>query len=188
MTKKRIVATVLAALAGLGAVGWYSFSPQDRLAQLEERLAQSHPQIEHINPDRLTDWQDSGRELIILDVRETDEFEVSHISGAIRISPAADPEDIAQLLDGKIDGADIVFYCSVGVRSSDLAVLAAQRLKQDGAGRIANLRGGVFRWHNETRPLVSRGQATQLVHPYDSIWKSLVERDHLTAHEPPSAL
>jgi len=92
------------------------------------------------------------------------------------------------LLDGEIDGADIVFYCSVGVRSSDLAVLAAQRLKQGGAGRIANLRGGVFRWHNETRPLVSRGQATQLVHPYDSIWKNLVERDHLTAHEPPSAL
>jgi len=61
MTKKRIVATVLAALAGLGAVGWYSFSPQDRLAQLEERLAQSHPQIEHINPDRLTDWQGSDR-------------------------------------------------------------------------------------------------------------------------------
>jgi len=142
----------------------------------------------HINPDDLVDWQKSDRELIILDVREPDEFEVSHISGAIRVSPAAQPEDVAELLDGRANGADIVFYCSVGARSSDLAERAAKRLERDGAGRIANLRGGVFRWHNEARPLMSEGKATELVHPYDSIWKSLVERDHLTAREPRSAL
>jgi len=167
----------ISALAGLFVVGWFLSNPETKLSELENKLAKSYPEIQHISPAKFNAWQNESRPVVVLDIREEDEFDVSHIAGAIRIPPESTADQVNQLLaDKKIAGADVVFYCSVGVRSSRLAARASQSLKNAGAERIANLRGGVFRWHNEERPLIAGKSSTLYVHPYDQMWGRLLKR------------
>ena len=54
-------------------------------------------------------------------------------------------------------------------------------LMKRGAVAVDNLKGGIFAWHNQQRPLVSgQGQPTPYVHPFDSSWGKLVDRQSLT--------
>ncbi len=186
------VLSLAALFAILATAGFVIFlgapNGQPALTKLERQIASSHPDIEHIQPDTLIQWQSTGRKLIVLDVREEDEFAVSHIENALRVSPESSLREVTALLGDQVENADILFYCSVGVRSSKLASLVADQLRADGARTIANLSGGVFRWHNEERPLINQGQSTDLVHPYDGIWKRLVEREEKTAFEPEDSI
>ena len=57
-------------------------------------------------------------------------------------------------------------YCSVGARSGALG----RRLAARGLD-VRNLRGGVFRWAADGRPLATAdGAPTTTVHPYDRLW------------------
>jgi len=42
---------------------------------------------------------------------------------------------------------------------------------------IYNLEGSLFKWANESRPLVDNsGSPTKLVHPYNNVWGRLLEK------------
>jgi rhodanese-related sulfurtransferase len=98
----------------------------------------------------------------LLDVRQPDEIAVSRIPGAIPVNPDASVDDLRQLdLEGPV-----VVYCSVGARSATLA----ERLKAAGIDSVRNLRGSIFAWANEGRPLERAGESVQTVHPYDAAW------------------
>ena len=45
-----------------------------------------------------------------------------------------------------------------------------------GVSNVVNLKGGIFYWHGENRPLVDGRGPTDLVHGYDSSWGKLVKR------------
>ncbi len=182
-SSKKSNAQLLFAILAPGLLLACSVQESPGLDQISADLVSEHADISHWLPSAIE--QRKG-EVILLDVREPAEFAVSHIAGAIRVSPDASAQEVADLIDTRARGASILFYCSVGVRSSQLATRAKDALIQKGAAEIANLRGGLFRWHGERRPLVSaNGGPTELIHPYDDKWGRLVERGDLAAYAPP---
>jgi predicted sulfurtransferase len=58
-------------------------------------------------------------------------------------------------------------YCSLGVRSEDIA----ETLQKAGYTNIKNLYGGIFNWKNNNLPVVNRQQKpTDSVHVYSKQW------------------
>lgn len=104
----------------------------------------------------------------ILDAREVDEYEVSHISGAACIGY----EDWDKKLAKKLDPTKpTVVYCSVGYRSEKIA----ERLQAMGFEDVHNLYGSLFEWVNSGRAVVSsKNQVTKDVHTYDENWSKWV--------------
>ena len=83
---------------------------------------------------------------MLIDVRTPAEFAEGHLDGAVNI-PVELPTFAAQvaLLDPDMD---FLVYCRSGQRSE----WAASLLKQKGATRVLNLRGGVLGWRAEVDP------------------------------------
>ena len=109
---------------------------------------------------------------ILVDSREVAEFAVSHLKGAVN---ARTVEDFRAEMDGAELSPDrpIVVYCSVGYRSAALS----QALEEAGFENVRNLRGSIFAWANEGRPVVSADGPTVAVHPYNRTWGELLDRD-----------
>jgi rhodanese-related sulfurtransferase len=104
---------------------------------------------------------------LLIDVRTHEEYEVSHLPGAIW---AATPSQIASAIREVSDRRAVVFYCSVGVRSSR----AAAELVRSGRANVFNLQGSIFKWANEGRPLIANDRAVHVVHPYNERWGVLL--------------
>jgi len=103
---------------------------------------------------------------LLLDVREPEEFAVSHLRGARRVPP-----NLADVTTLHIEpGATVVVYCSVGLRSAALFA----RLRAGGARNVYNLLGGIFEWANQGRPLYRGATRAYRVHPYDRLWGTLI--------------
>ncbi|WP_445386538.1 rhodanese-like domain-containing protein [Robiginitalea sp. IMCC44478] len=100
---------------------------------------------------------------IFLDARKKEEYEVSHIPGAIWVGFSKfDFENIPEGLKGK----DLVVYCSVGYRSQKIT----QKLRRAGYTGARNLYGGIFEWINQGHPVVDQQGATQNIHGYSKKW------------------
>jgi len=132
--------------------------PQMSTSELAERMAASNE-----------------RAPLLIDVRLREEYEVSHLPGAIW---AESPSQIASVLRGASDRQPVVLYCSVGVRSSK----AAAQLMRSGRTNVFNLQGSIFEWANEGRPLTANGRAVHVVHPYNERWGVLLN-PQLRAHD-----
>ena len=104
---------------------------------------------------------------VLLDVRTPAEWQVSHLPGARRVDPKADPQTAAA---GLPKDAPIVTYCSIGYRSAAMA----ERLRAAGYSHVQNLEGSIFQWANEHRPLVREGAPVTRVHPYSAAWGRLL--------------
>ncbi len=143
------------------------------LEKIEQDVREDYSSVRHVPPDALK--VEAGPTLIF-DVREPDEFEVSHLPGALRVTPGMTPRAFLKRYGAKAAGKRVIFYCSVGVRSSRLAERVQSALKSRGAQSVANLSGGIFRWHNEERKLTNSSGATDWVHPYNQRWGRLVNR------------
>lgn len=140
------------------------------LSGLESVVRLTYPDIDHVEPPAVAVSQ-----IVLADVREADEYIVSRIPGAVRIDPESSIDAVLQAV-GDVSGKQVVFYCSVGLRSSTLARRVRARLRQAGAVKVANLSGGLFRWHNEDRALVNGLGETDLVHKFSDYWGQLIRR------------
>ncbi len=155
------------------------------LAALELTIADAYPDLRHIAPEALVRMMsDTPDRLVILDVREEAEWRVSRLAGAHRVAPAIWTNRFLADHKASVAGKTVVLYCSVGVRSSKLAGRVQKALREAGATGVYNLSGGVFRWHNEGRPLVTDAGASPFVHPYDGYWGRYVARQPLIRYEP----
>lgn len=159
-------------------------SDSKKLDTLEAELQSSYPNIGHLSTGTLSQWSADKKDVVLIDVREEGEYAVSHIDGALRIDPKASASDVAAQIGDIAKGKDVVFYCSVGVRSSQLADRAKDELQAMGAGDIYNLSGGIFAWHNDERALMNDAGDTKMVHPYDRVWGKLVNRQDYVSYEP----
>ena len=93
-------------------------------------------------------------DVLLFDVREMAEYEVSHIAGATHVEPGSSGAAFLSANGDKLKGKTAVFYCSVGVRSG----VMAERVAAAASGvKVMNLRGGIFRWYKEGRAIVRRG-------------------------------
>ena len=105
-------------------------------------------------------------EVILLDARETEEYNVSHLETAIHVG--YDDFDINSVTKQIIDkSAVIVVYCSLGVRSEDIG----EQLKKAGYTNIFNLYGGIFEWKNKGYSVYnSEEKLTEDVHAFSKTW------------------
>lgn len=97
---------------------------------------------EQISAEDAKNIMDSGEEIIILDVREQDEFDEGHIAGSILI-PYTEIEDKArEILPDK--DKQILVYCRSGRRSK----IAAESLARLGYTNVKEF-GGIIDWPYE---------------------------------------
>jgi len=92
--------------------------------------------------------QTKGDDLVLIDVREPHEWEISHIDGA-RLIP------LSQLPDrlGELDGhSEIVTHCHHGARS----MKALEILRGAGFNKVRSLAGGIDAWAERVEPGMAR--------------------------------
>jgi adenylyltransferase/sulfurtransferase len=87
---------------------------------------------------------DAGRELLLLDVREPDELEVSRMANITAIPMGEVPARV-QELDRE---ADVVVVCRSGGRSARIVAF----LEGEGFQRVRNLDGGMNAWATQIDP------------------------------------
>ncbi len=177
---------ILAAAAGLSlAAPALRAGEASQSAQLErtiEDVAKRWPNLQHVSAENVARMM-AEKSAVIFDVRSEQEYNVSHLEGAIRVDPAIDSAEFFRAQAEAVKGKTAVFYCSVGVRSSKLAERVGRGLKEAGALGIQNMRGGIFAWHQEQRPLHDAKGLIELVHPYDKTWGKAVKRQESISTE-----
>lgn len=124
---------------------------------LKKLLSQTVP---YISCDSLA----NAKNVVLLDTRETVEYEVSHINNSIYLGY----EDIdSSAIDGISKDDTIVVYCSVGYRSEKVG----EWLISQGFKHVFNLHGGIFEWKNQENEVVDMtNTTTEKVHAYNKTW------------------
>lgn len=97
-----------------------------------------------ITPLELKARLDAGEEIILLDVRETEELALARIEGALHI-PVEDIPSRTVELD---DETPIVVICHLGQRSA----MVTDFLRERDFENVVNLRGGIDAWAREADP------------------------------------
>ena len=121
--------------------------------------------IHHISTEELAIWLEDKKttDPLLLDARTPLEYAISHLRGAYLI-----PHDLLEIepcLPYSFSHP-IVTYCSVGYRSAILA----QRLQKMGYKKVFNLKGSLFFWFSEKRPIFSGEQIVSFIHPFNLFW------------------
>lgn len=105
---------------------------------------ESHDRLPEITPEELTLELGGEEPPFLLDVREPEEWEISHLTGATLIPRGELPERLTDLTRAR----EIVVYCRTGSRSSQ-----ATRLLLDlGFTHVRNLKGGINAWAQRIDP------------------------------------
>ncbi len=149
------------------------FEGTDRLAEFSSTVTARYA-AKQISPDILSAKLNAQESYVVFDVREADEYAVSHLKEARWVDPDISAAQFAKQFAADLQDKTAVFYCSVGVRSSQLI----ERLQQAGSvGPMFNLTGGIFRWHGKHLSLVNEAQLpTDSIHPYNKFWGKLAPR------------
>ena len=132
--------------------------------------------VENLATDELAAMLAGPEPPLLFDVRNVEEYEKSRISNALRLDPATGPDDFVARYATLVTGRDLVFYCSIGQRSTELLKRVEGACKKAKAKSCRNLRGGIFRWYNEGKPVMDALGMTDDIHGYDPIWAVMVER------------
>ncbi len=108
------------------------------------------------------------KNVYLLDAREKEEFEVSHLKGARNVGYIW--FDMRKVVEIPKD-ANVVVYCSVGYRSEKIA----EKLQKNGFHKVYNLYGGIFEWVNQHQPVYkTNGVQTSEIHTYNKSWAKWV--------------
>lgn len=106
--------------------------------------------------------------LYVVDTRELEEYQVSHIQGAFP-KPFMPPQDAFDDLDRDVK---IIVYCSIGVRSEEYG----EQLLEMGFTNVYNLHGGIFSWVNRGHEVFDMsGEPTRKVHGYNPVFGNLLK-------------
>jgi len=87
-----------------------------------------------------------GGAMVIVDVREADEFAREHITGAVHISRGILEQRVADVAPDA--DTPIACYCTAGNRGA----LAADSLKKMGYTNVVSIEGGLKAWKAEQLP------------------------------------
>lgn len=167
-----VIGLLLLAVMLLLAVQWVHDKLQvlKSIDSIEAAIVEDFPGVTHLTTAELAQLLDTDPALLLIDCRKPEEYAVSHLPGAVNLQTA---DDVAAYLKKEsIQPSRIVSYCSVGWRSSRLTTA----LTESGIGNAFNLRGSIFRWANEDRPLEKPdGSPATVVHPLHSVWSGLLK-------------
>lgn len=179
LLQKMILGGAIAILVAGGVV----VAMEPELTKIHKKIEAKYASVEHIDGDDYTKLDPS--QIVVFDVRERSEFDVSHLDGAVQVDPGISADAFAEQYKEQLNGKTVVFYCSVGRRSSKLADRVDGVLAQNGASASYNLIGGLFQWRNEERSLMSQaGGTTDAIHPYNAFWGRLIEDKSAIRYRP----
>jgi rhodanese-related sulfurtransferase len=103
---------------------------------------------------------------IILDAREQNEFDVSHLKNAVWVGYNHFSMD-SVFRKFQNNHEKIVVYCSIGIRSE----IIASKLKKVGYTNVYNLYGGIFEWKNNNFSVYNlKRKETDSVHVFSETW------------------
>ena len=119
-------------------------SPAEHTEAQGGSLGSASEQRGEITPRELKQRLDRGEKVVVLDVREPQEYQINRIPGSVLI-PLGELPRRYQELD---PGADIVTQCKSGARSAK----AAAFLRTVGFNRVSNLTGGILGWIDQVDP------------------------------------
>jgi rhodanese-related sulfurtransferase len=159
MIKLIVAASLSSFLFGLFGVDWET---------VDRKIEDEYPDVSMISSDQLLlrIGAASDERPLLIDVREADEFNVSHLPGALHLQTG---QAIAELV--RDTEAPIVVYCSVGYRSAGVA----DELQALGYSNVLNLQHSIFEWANRDLPLLNGAGETDLVHPFNRAWGTLLD-------------
>src|SRR3989475_8491818 len=115
---------------------------------LKEMLAEARQVVPEEGPAEVARRLETGDKLVIIDVRDPDEYRDGHIEAASNISRGFLEFRIGTAVSDP--SVPIVLYCQTGLRS----VLAAKALKELGYQTVINLKGGFQKWAQSGLPVV----------------------------------
>ena len=93
--------------------------------------------VESADAKTVKEWYDRN-EIVLVDVRETSEFDQEHIAGALLLPMSSlDPELFPEISDKKV-----VLHCAIGKRSE----AAGKMLLSEGYPGVVHLTGGLDAW------------------------------------------
>ncbi len=106
---------------------------------VEDLVAEARSRIREISLEDLVDTL--AGDLVLVDVREPDEYAQGHLPGAVNL-----PRAMACVADAALaePSRRMVLYCRTGGRSA----LAADSLRQLGFTDVCSLAGGFEAWRN----------------------------------------
>ncbi|MBA3509523.1 MAG: ThiF family adenylyltransferase, partial [Thermoleophilaceae bacterium] len=110
------------------------------MASGAELIRRAKEQITEVDPKEVRDLPDDRNGTVVVDVREQQEFEQSHIPGAKHVPRGH--------LESRIEGAakadsHVILYCASGNRSA----LAAKTLQEElGYEDVSSMTGGITLW------------------------------------------
>ena len=107
--------------------------------------------LEELSPRQVAELL-NGHEILLVDVREPDEYAAQRIAGAL-LFPLSTLDALALPPDGP---RRVVFQCGTGKRSA----LAGQARLAAGAQRVAHLTGGIGAWKAAGLPVLQIDPAT----------------------------
>ena len=111
--------------------------------------------------------------VILLDAREPKEFEVSHLKNAMCVGYDFFNLENTLVKLPKNKNTKIVVYCSLGIRSEDIA----EKLQKEGFTNIFNLYGGIFEWKNQGNITVNlQNNPTEKVHAFNKEWSKWLHK------------
>ncbi len=89
---------------------------------------------------------DTGEKMILVDVREDNEWARGHIAGAVHLGKGIIERDVEQAVPDR--NAPLVLYCGGGFRSA----LAADNLQKMGYTNVISMDGGWRGWNEAGYP------------------------------------
>lgn len=106
--------------------------------------------IRQIHPADVKAKLDAGEPVVLLDVRQPEEYAICRLAGSVLIPLGELPQRVGEL--DVPDGATVVVYCHHGMRSLNGAMLLAQA----GIPNAVSMAGGIEAWSTQVDPAVPR--------------------------------
>ena len=133
-TRAMALAVMLGALAfGQGPAAPAPPSPNPGFQAL---VQDAKSRIKEVPVPQLKTWMDSGQKLLLIDVREDNEWQAGHAASAVHIGRGTLEREIEKAAPDKAQR--VVLYCHSGARSA----LAADTLQKMGYSNVFSLAGG----------------------------------------------
>jgi rhodanese-related sulfurtransferase len=114
----------------------------------EQVVREAKASISEVSIDEVKKMIDNREDIILLDVRDSEEYETGHIPGAINISRGRLDFKVHLIIPDK--NAKVVVYCGLDLRSP----LATKSMNDLGYKKAVNMIGGLKAWKESGYPIV----------------------------------
>lgn len=142
-----------------------SYRSLAKIQDFTQQIRAEFPEVSQLSVDDFVQLSPSDGQVFLVDIRPYQERKISTLPGAI------DYDTFLGLEEGLSSNDRVVFYCTIGYRSSELAV---SHLDLD--YNVFNLEGGLLLWaHAGLKFLTPEGEETKTAHVYGPDWNWLPE-------------